>query len=148
MYLIVKFYDNDFGRPMLAALERLWGWINTNNAHLAGHGDYLTIPQIYRRLLEQGALEQQLLRLFVLEDRCYDVEGRTRGLYNWDKWTNKEVGIDNPDDPGPPNTYLSVEVLLCDTLGAAWVWADAGDNGWANGECARLDLETGEATIF
>lgn len=146
-YLIVKFGDNDFGYPILAALERLWGWINQNNAHLAGHGDYLTMSQIYLRLLKCGALEQQLLRLFVLEDLCYDVEGRTRGLYEGRYWSDEKLGFDHPSDLGPTNTYLGIEVHLCDALEEGWAWADAVD-GWANGECARLNLETGEATVF
>ena len=33
-YLEVLFYDNDFGRPMLDALKRLWGYITTNNRPL------------------------------------------------------------------------------------------------------------------
>lgn len=146
-YLIVKFYDNDFGRPMRAALERLWGWINRNNTHLAGYGDYLTMSQIYLRLLKCGALEQQLLRLFVLENLCCDVEGRTRGLYNGQSWQREKLGFDTPSDLGPPNTYLSIEIFLCDTEKAGRALADAPD-GWANGECARLDLKTGGVSIF
>lgn len=140
--MVVKFYDNDFGRPMLAALGRLWDWINMNNAHLAGRGDYLTIPQMYQKLLKCGALKSLLLRLFILEDLCCDVEYHTRGLYHWKPWVEEKVGFDNPSDLGPPNNYLSVEVTLYEKR------KDIPDLEWANGECAYLELETGGVGIF
>lgn len=135
-YLVVEFYDNDFGCPMRAALERLWGWINTNNAHLAGHKDYLTIPQIYQKLLDSRALQSMIQRLFVLENLCYSVEHCTRGLYR-----GKGGGVIDPNYL-EPNTYLHCEVSLYEKR------EDIPDLEWANGECVFLELETGIVGVF
>ena len=137
-YLVVKFYDNDFGNPIIATLRRLWGWINENNAHLSGIGDYFTIPQMYQRLHDSGALETMIHRLFVLENLCYEIEFSTRGLYYG---STNGLNLDNPGHL-EPNTHLSCEVSLHETQDTIK------DLEWANGECALLKLGTGSIKIF
>ena len=107
MYLVVKFFDNDFGTPMLRALERLWKYIHDNNARLAGQrdGEWIILPsgslticrsrptltKIYQKLHECGALESLILRLFVLEQLCQDVEHKTRDLARNDVDWNERI---------------------------------------------------------
>jgi hypothetical protein len=147
MYLVVKFFDNDFGYPMLGALTRLWEYIHTNNAHLTGpdrprsaHRSGLTLTQLYQSLHECGALESLILRLFVLERLCQDVEHKTRGLtwadVDWAEHVVKEPSHLTDD------TYLSVEV---DIYGE---YETIPDIEWANGECAFLNLDDGTIGIF
>ncbi len=140
MYLAVKFYDNDFGCPMLAALERLWGYIKDNNAVYARQNG-LTKTEVFVKLLECGALQPMLLRLFILESLCRDVESKTRGLHHWAKWTEADVKIANPSHLSP-DTYLRCDVEI---YGQFEIIPDI---EWANSECAFLNLEDGQVGVF
>ncbi len=137
MYLAVKFYDNDFGAPMFAALERLWGYIKDNNAAYAFDGRcHLTVCRIFEKLLACDALQPMLLRLFILESLCREVESKTRGLHHWDKWTEDDVQIANPSHL-EPDSYLRCKVEIYKQFEII------PDIEWANSECAFLNLETG-----
>lgn len=140
-YLVVKFYDNDFGTPMLEALNRLWGYLYDNDLNYRHANGRLTITQIVEKLLECGALQPMLLRLFVLERLCREVEDKTRGLHRWERWTAKEVMIDKPSHL-EPDTYLQCDVAICGQYEAI------PDIAWANGECAFLNLKNGATGIF
>lgn len=123
-YLIVQFYDNDFGIPIIAALQRLWSYINNNN-----HSNMRSIAEIFERLHESGSLEPMILRLFILENLCGDVEFETRGLY----WEEVDWNKDIPELI--PSDYLSCSVDFTDQCPMEW----------QNGECAWMHLETGQA---
>jgi len=141
MFIVVKFFDNDFGTPMLRALDRLWEYVSTNNAMYASRVDRLTVKQVFHKLLECGALQPMLLRLFVLERLCQEVESKTRGLHRWEAWAEKEVMIDNPSRL-EPDTYLQCDVEIYEQFEAI------PDIKWANDECAFLNLRDGVAGIF
>lgn len=140
-YLVVKFYDNDFGHPMMEALTRLRNYIRDNVAAYTFLPNHLTLTQIYLRLHECGALQPMILRLFVLENLCRGVEQKTRSLHHWDKWTAEDVQIANPSHL-EPDTYLRCDVAF---YGAYEVIPDI---EWANGENVYMDLETGIVGIF
>ncbi len=140
MYLSVKFYDNDFGGPMLAALERLWGYIKDNNAAYARQNG-LTKTEVFVKLLECGALQPMLLRLFILESLCRDVESKTRGLHHWAKWTEDDVQIASPSHL-EPYTYLRCDVAPYEKR------EDIPEIEWANSERAYLNLETGVVGVY
>jgi hypothetical protein len=139
-YLVVKFYDNDFGTPMLAALARLWGYIDGNDRAYS-QPQYMNVTQVFEKLLECGAFQPMLLRLFVLENLCSDVEGKTRGLHNWHEWSAEKAMIDKPSHL-EPDTYLSCDVAIYGQ------YENIPDIDWANGECAYLNLTTGEVGTF
>lgn len=140
MYLAVKFYDNDFGRPMMEALNRLWGYIDTNNM-IYNQPQYLTVTQVFSKLLECGALHPMLLRLFVLETLCREVESKTRGIHIWGEWTAEEVMIDKPSHL-EPDTYLRCDIAIYGQ------YESIPDIEWANSESAFLNLENGQVGIF
>lgn len=141
MYLVAKFYDNDFGTPMLGALTRLWEYIYANNSGYADRPNCLTVEQVFQKLHECEALQPMLLRLFVLENLCQVVEGKTRGLFRWAKWTEEEVKIDKPSHL-QPDTYLQCDVAI---YGQYKVIPDL---EWANSENAFMNLEDGMVGIF
>lgn len=119
-YLIIEFGDNDYGIPMIAALQRLWQYVS-KNAHVSSR-----IPEFFKKLHAVGALEPMLMRLFVLEQACSDVEHLTRCL-EWD-FDKKEL----------PETRLEY-YLECPVKFSADLPKPN------NGEDAWMDLETGEA---
>ena len=131
-YLVVRFYDNDFGPPMLEALERLWTWIFVNDS------DLIT-PQVYRKLFDCGALQSMVLRLFVLEKLCREVEVKIHDLHRTTDWG--QMIIENPSHL-TDDTYLKCEVSLHETQDTIK------DLGWANSECAFLEIDTGLVGIF
>jgi hypothetical protein len=143
-YLVVKFFDNDFGYPMLGALKRLWEYIYTNNAHLAGvptqSRSGLTLVEIYQKLQECGTLDSLLLRLFVLERLCFDVEHKTRGL----TWNDVDWASHAVKEPShlTDDTYLSVETAIYGQ------YERIPDIEWVNGERAFLNLADGTVGIF
>lgn len=139
-YLVVQFYDNDFGSPMLAALARIWGYIDNNNS-VYSQRQRLTVTQVFEKLHECGALQPMLLRLFVLETLCREVESKTRALHHWDKWTEEEVLIDKPSRLCCSDTYLRCVVEIYGQYEAI------PNIEWAN-ECAYLNLTTGKVGIF
>lgn len=121
MYLIVEFGDNDFGYPMIAALQRLWQYVYENNH---SHGE---MSSFFEKLHAVGSLESMVMRLFVLEQACYDVEHLTRCLY-WTDLSNMELQEMRQD------YYLECPVEFSNDLPEP-----------DNGERAWLDLTTGEA---
>ena len=62
---------------MIAALQRLWIYVS-GNAHPPSR-----TPEFFEKLHAVGALEPMLMRLFVLEQACCEVEFLTRCL-EWD----------------------------------------------------------------
>lgn len=121
-YLIVEFGDNDFGIPMIAVLERLWQYVYENNHSFGEMSDF------FEKLHAVGALEPMIMRLFVLEQACYDVEFLTRCLY-WDfnKKEFPEMRLDY---------YLECPVKFSKSLPKP-----------DNGETAYMNLITGEVQI-
>ncbi len=127
-YLIVKFYENDFGNPMVSALKRLWLWMDKNNRSYGVR----SLSDIFQELHKAGSLEPMLLRLFVLEELCCAVEFATRGLY-WE-----EVDWKKQLPPIVPCNYLSCDIEFCETK----------PKEWQNGEYGWLDLVTGNAETY
>jgi hypothetical protein len=140
-YLVVKFYDNDFGVPMLRALGRLWEYIKHNNAAYTFRPNHLTVLQVFQKLLDCEALQPMILRLFILESLCQEVERKTRGPHHWGEWTKEEVQINLPHHLEPNNS------LRCD-VAIYGQYEVIPDIEWANGECSYLELETGVVGIF
>ena len=124
---------------MMAALRRLWGWINENNSHCVGFQSDRTVPQMFTELQKCGALQTLLQRLFVLENLCCDVEFRTRGLYRKSVDWNA-LKITDPTELEPSYGYLSCDVSLHENREFA--------DEWQNGEQAWLDLVTGETETY
>lgn len=131
-YLIVKFYDNDFGNPMVSALKRLWTWMNESNGHLGFAVGDRSLPEMFQELHKAGSLEPMLLRLFILEDLCLVVEFATRGLY----WEDVDWKLELP--PLIPSNYLSCDIEFCEVK----------PKEWNNGEYGWLNLVTGEAETY
>ena len=105
---------------MDAALRRLWQYVS-KNAHVPSR-----IPEFFEKLHAVGALEPMVMRLFVLEQACYDVEFLTRCLeWDFDKKELPETRLDY---------YLECPVKFSDSLPP-----------YNNGEDAWLNLATGEA---
>ena len=122
-YLIVEFGDNDFGIPIIAALERLWQYVS-KNAHVSSR-----IPEFFEKLHAVNALEPMIMRLFVLEHACYDVEFLTRCLvWDFDKKELPETRLEY---------YLECPVKFSESLPEP-----------DNGETAWLDLTTGEVQVI
>ncbi len=137
-YLDVRFGDNDFGFPMIAALRRLWGWINKNNGHLTGVINR-SVPQMFYELHQAGALESMIKRLLVLETLCGEVEFATRGLYvEKVDWATKKM--DKRIRSERHENYLSCEVEFHKNKRFA--------AHWENGEHAWLNLVTGEVQTY
>ena len=121
-YLIVEFGDNDFGIAMIAALERLWQYVS-KNAHVPSK-----IPEFFEKLHAVGALEPMVMRLFVLEQACYNMEFLTRCL-DWD-FNKKELPEMQLD------YYLDCPVKFSPNVPP-----------YNNGEDAWMDLTTGKVEI-
>ena len=138
-YLKVEFSDSDFGRPMVLALKRLWGWINENNGHCVGAFCERTVPEMFSALHRVGALETMVQRIFVLETLCTTVESATRGLY-WQTVDWEEKKITQPIENERYDQYLSCTLSIHDN--------NEFRNKCQNGEHAWLDLATGEAEAY
>jgi len=91
-YLRIAFGDNDFGGIVVTAVQRIWGWVHENNAHLIGATCPRTVPQMFRALHRAGALRSMVERMLDVEYLAADVEHATRGLH-WKRvsWAEKVV---------------------------------------------------------
>jgi hypothetical protein len=137
-YLRVGFGDNDFGVPVQAALKRIWADVHENNGHLIdpvwGRRDYElgSLPDMFQRLHEVGALEPMIARAIDCENHYSEVEHATRGLHSTKfSWEDKVV---TKTFKSITDTYLSTDLSF--HVGMS--------EEWANGEEAWLDLETGK----
>lgn len=131
-YLIVKFYENDYGNPMVSALKRLWTWMDKRNGRLGPPVGGRSLSEMFQELHKAGSLEPMLLRLFILEELCLAVEYATRGLY----WKEVDWKIELP--PLIPSNYLSCDIEFCETK----------PKECQNGEYGWLNLVTGEAETY
>lgn len=139
-YLIVKFYDNDFGRPVQDALKRLWLYVHENNAHLLKEGE--TVAALIRYMHKVKMLVPAIQRLVDCEDLAGDVEYLTRELnHHHGRWgwpsQDQELKAGLRSITGD---YLAIDVVFKMT--------DQEQKRWQNGEWAYLDLETGKAETF
>lgn len=136
-YLEVDYHDNDYGWPVKAALERLWGYLHENNGHLL-KGKPLS--SVFVSLHRAGSLVTLIERLYCLEDMAGDVEYLTRGLHFMGRFPVewKKARIKSPGEFSHKNTYLTFKLHFRKT--------DKEINKWQNGEVAYLELETGKVT--
>ena len=129
MFLRIEFGDNDYSLIMTTALKRLWGYVNKNNGHIT----YVrTLTEMFVQLHESGSLENMIQQLFELEYLCSEVEHATRGLY-----------FDNVDWSKKCFSDYKGYYLECNTtLHESNTFTDE------NGECAWLNLKTGECESY
>lgn len=142
-YLKVSFYDNDFGWYVERALRRLWDFLKENNAHPLGGSTSDAFMELFIGLNKAGALHSLLERLYVLAYLEGDVELSTRGLYRMGD--DRDVDYSKAIIKDAGKVQYENECL--------WLDIEFRKIGrfikkWCNGECAYLNLQTGETGTF
>lgn len=134
-YLEVTFGDNDFGRPVIDALTRLWKWMHESNGH---HGK--PMGELFKKLHNEGILLKMVNRLVDSEYIAQDVEFATRGVHNMEEWPESHRHKIPTTLRSIATPYLSLELRLHSNKRFT--------KEWKNGEHAWLNLQTGAAATF
>lgn len=144
-FLRIDFGDNDFGRPIMDALHRIWKDIHRNNYHITSkmgpddkHFSDRSIADMFIELHKVGALTSMLNLAIDCEYMYGRVEFATRGLY-W-KTVRWEDSITNNHLESITDRYLKFDISFHKNNKFA--------DEWNNSESAYLDLETGEVKTF